>query len=316
MHEQASILTRLKSEDLNTRRVALTELDEIVESASIGDVLPLLVDDDPTVRRLAVAALEEIGDPEALPDLLKASADPDPAVASSAQTAVMQFRSPESLDALLEGATDQMPEVRQAAAAALRGFKDPRVCAVLVGRIDDPVALVRREVVLTLGRYKDSGGVLSALQTALKDDDEEVRRLAVDAISQPGDSNVFPLIRAARDRAWRVRRQAAIGLGNYRSEEGETALVQALSDEHWEVTKEAIVSLGRLRTPISGELRRFFTHELADVRLAAAVAAGQIGSSELESDLRTLTADPDTGVRKAASRALRQLTETNQASRV
>jgi HEAT repeat protein len=113
-----------------------------------------------------------------------------------------------------------------------------------------------------------------------------------------------------------VRRQAAIGLANYRSEQGETALVQALSDEHWEVMKEAIVSLGSLRTPISGELRRFFRHELADVRLAAAVAAGQIGSADLESDLRALAADPDTGVRKAAFRALQRVTETNQAFRV
>jgi HEAT repeat protein len=316
MQEQASILTRLRSEDLDTRRVALTELDQIVESASLSDVLPLLVDDDPTVRRLAVAALEEMGDPKALPDLLKAIADSDPVVASSAQTATMQFRSPDSFDALLDGATDPAAKIRQAAAAALRGFKDPRVCEVLVGRIDDPAVLVRREVVLTLGRYKDASQALSALQTALKDDDQEVRRLAVDAISQSEDSNVFPLIRAARDRAWRVRRQAVIGLANYRSEEGETALVQALSDEHWEVVKEAIVSLGRLRTPISGELRRFFAHELADVRLAAAVATGQIGSSELESDLRTLSADPDTGVRKAAFRALQQLTETNGADRI
>jgi len=49
-----SILTRLSSDDVDVRRVALTEIDEILEVASFSDLSPLLTDEDPTVRKLAI----------------------------------------------------------------------------------------------------------------------------------------------------------------------------------------------------------------------------------------------------------------------
>jgi HEAT repeat protein len=90
-----SILGRLASADVDVRRVALTELDEILEAASFRDLLPLLADEDATVRKLTVQALEEIGDHRALPALLKAADDSEPDVAFAAVTAIREFRTPE-----------------------------------------------------------------------------------------------------------------------------------------------------------------------------------------------------------------------------
>jgi HEAT repeat protein len=160
--------------------------------------------------------------------------------------------------------------------------------------------------VLALG-YLKATETLPAFCSALDDQDEEVRRLAVDALSQFDGADVFDLIRAAKDPAWRVRRQAVIGLSNFRSEQAERILIAALDDDRWEVVKEAIVSLGKSRTPVFRPLAQFFTHELADIRIAAAAAAGEIAEPEFKPYLEALLQDPDTGVQKAARRALSQI---------
>jgi hypothetical protein len=54
MEPDDSILTRLASGDVDVRRVALTEIDEVLDVASCSDLLPLLTDEDPTVRKLAI----------------------------------------------------------------------------------------------------------------------------------------------------------------------------------------------------------------------------------------------------------------------
>jgi HEAT repeat protein len=115
------------------------------------------------------------------------------------------------------------------------------------------------------------------------------------------------LIRAATDPEWRVRRQAINALTKHQSEQGEQVLVKSLADDRWEVAKEAITGLGKLRTPVSQQLIPFFTHELADMRIAAAAATGEIGDPVFIPQLKALLADPDTGVQKTAARALRQI---------
>ena len=84
-------------------------------------------------------------------------------------------------------------------------------------------------------------------------------------------------------------------------------MLKSLEDDRWEVAREAILALGKLRTPVSAQLTPFFTHELADMRIAAATAAGEIGEAIFVPCLNALLRDPDTGVQKAAARALGQV---------
>jgi HEAT repeat protein len=119
----------------------------------------------------------------------------------------------------------------------------------------------------------------------------------------------------ATDPAWRVRRQAVNALSKHRREAGELTLLSRLGDERWEVTKEAILALGKLRIPVSGQLTRFFSHELADLRIAAATTAGEIGDTTFVPHLKALLGDPDTGVHKTAARALGQIESKTQADR-
>jgi HEAT repeat protein len=96
-------------------------------------------------------------------------------------------------------------------------------------------------------------------------------------------------------------------LSKHPSEAGELTLLKSLEDERWEVTREAILALGKLRAPVSQRLAPFFTHGLADMRIAAAAAAGEIGEAVLIPYLKVLLGDPDTGVQKTATRALAQI---------
>ncbi|MBV8101993.1 MAG: HEAT repeat domain-containing protein, partial [Verrucomicrobia bacterium] len=225
---------------------------------------------------------------------------------SVATTAIREFRTTESTATLLSGVTNPEPKIRAAAILALRGIKDPRAQIILAKAAGDPITEVRREAVLALG-YLKASDTIPVFRAALNDPDDEVRRFAIDALSQFELTDVSDFVRMVADPAWRVRRQAANALAKHPSEAGELILLKSLDDERWEVAREAIVALGKLRTPVSEQLTPFFTHELADMRIAAATAAGEIGEAIFVPRLKALLGDPDTGVQKTATRALRQI---------
>jgi HEAT repeat protein len=84
-------------------------------------------------------------------------------------------------------------------------------------------------------------------------------------------------------------------------------LVILLEDDRWEVVKEALIGLGKLSTPVASRVTGFLTHEIADVRIAAAQALGGIGGNSAVEALSAALSDPDTGVQKAAKRAIEEI---------
>jgi HEAT repeat protein len=85
---------RLRSDEVDVRRIALTELQEEPDAVSIDVLLPLLRDPDATVRLLTVGILEEVGDVRAIPALVEAAAADDRDVANAARVALREFRTP------------------------------------------------------------------------------------------------------------------------------------------------------------------------------------------------------------------------------
>ena len=150
---------------------------------------------------------------------------------------------------------------------------------------------------------------MPVLRHALTDVSGDVRRIGVGAVSFfVTAETAADLLRAARDEDWQVRHEAVLALGKYGGFDGIIpGLLAALDDPHWEVVEAGLISLCKLRAPVAGQAARFFGHALADVRIAAAVAAGEAGDHTFESQLAGLERDPDTGVQKAAARALARL---------
>jgi HEAT repeat protein len=132
--------------------------------------------------------------------------------------------------------------------------------------------------------------------------------VAISAVAQFAVPLVFDdLMAALGDRDWQVRREAALELGRFPSLDGRIALEATLSDPAWQVVREAALSLARLKADPGVALARLLTHDLADIRIAAAVALGASQNPSRIDQLEALLNDKDAGVQKTARLAIEQL---------
>jgi HEAT repeat protein len=206
----------------------------------------------------------------------------------------------------LKGVENSDPEVRAAALIALRDLRSTQALPTLINAALDQSPVVRRNAILALA-YLQEPSVLPVFRDALIDPEPEVRRIAIDALSRLDDSAVSDLIKAAADVDWQVRAQAVSQLSRFSGEQVINTLQEALKDVRWQVLKEAIESLRKVQAPVAPHLLPFLRHGIADVRIAAAVAIGEIGDNSSLSELTELLSDPDTGVQKAAAGAIERL---------
>lgn len=94
------------------------------------------------------------------------------------------------------------------------------VVDALVGALKDPDAGVRRHAVTALGEIGDSRAV-KGLIAALADEDRQVRRAAATALGELGDASALePLTRAMKDEDPEVRRRAIIAVSELSEERG------------------------------------------------------------------------------------------------
>ncbi len=151
---------------------------------------------------------------------------------------------------------------------------------------------------------------------ALNDEDNNVRRYAVEALGQTGQSSgevVSALLHALNDEDNNVRRYAVEALGRLGQSSGEvvSALLHACKDEDKNVRASAVQALGRLGQS-SGEVVSALLHACKDednnVRRYAVQALGQTGQSsgEVVSALLHACKDEDKNVRASAVEALGQ----------
>jgi len=201
---------------------------------------------------------------------------------------------------------DSDPEVRAAALIALRDLRSTQALPALINATLDRSPVVRREAILALA-YLQEPSVLPVFRDALIDPEPEVRRIAIDALSRLDDSAASDLIKAAADLDWQVRAQAVSRLSRFSGEQVINTLQEALKDERWQVLKEAIESLRKIQAPVAPRLLPFLRHGIADVRIAAAAAIGEIEDNSSLLALTKLLSDPDTGVQKAAAGAIERL---------
>jgi HEAT repeat protein len=132
---------------------------------------------------------------------------------------------------------------------------------------------------------------LPALRSALRDENAAVRKVAIAAVAQFDDAFVFDdLVAALADGNWEVRREATLALGRFPSEDAQAALIATLEDPAWQVVREAALSLSRLQADGGEAVATLLTHDLADLRIAGAVALGDPGTGWIDgSDLFATT---------------------------
>jgi HEAT repeat protein/beta-lactamase regulating signal transducer with metallopeptidase domain len=185
---------------------------------------------------------------------------------------------------------------------------DPRVVAALMEALKDVDKDVRRQAMETLSQLR-APAAREAFVQALKDEDAEMRSQAAHALGQTRDPKyVDALAGALRDSDPEVREQAAFALGQIRDPRAVDPLTAALKDANDDVRQQAVFALGQIRDrravdPLIAALK----DEKADVREQAAFALGQLRDPRALDALMTALKDPDADVRQQAAFALGQI---------
>jgi HEAT repeat protein len=287
----------------------------------------------------AVQALGEIKDRRVVRPLLKALKSDDAAVCTAAVEALARVGSLEASQPIMGMLRHKNGKVRLAAVEALASLGVTSATEPLRALISDPLWDVRRATVETLGRLKDHQAV-EALIGTLADQDADVREATAMALGSISDRRAIgPLVLALKDSTSSVRRIVAGALSRIDenwsvSPEARAAVEElrpALYDRDPDVrylVSQLLISLGAVEpeTPVEEapselsvsamEKRRKLAVSLflailcdadSDLRQAAAEALGRLGERRAEAALMRALRDPETAVRSAAERGLREL---------
>jgi ATP-dependent Clp protease ATP-binding subunit ClpC len=131
---------------------------------------------------------------------------------------------------LIEFTTSPEPFVRRAAIQGAQGRTDPDLLGAVASLAHDPNELVRRQLAEAL-EESPTWPLDAAVETLLRDEDEDVRRVAIRAAhGRPGFESVL-LERLADDHSWRVREALARLLQDGTPERVLPALLARLAED-------------------------------------------------------------------------------------
>ena len=159
------------------------------------------------------------------------------------------------------------------------------------------------------GQPADTGRIVAALMSVLKDPDIEVRRAAIRSLANFEDPAAIPALREAlRDSDAEVRSNAVEALGNLHDAASADAIAALIKDPNREVRANAIEALTELELKVApAGLLDALRDSDADVRQHAAEAVGHFEDARAVPQLRLMLDDPNGDVREAAVEALGEI---------
>ncbi|MFP4365375.1 MAG: HEAT repeat domain-containing protein [Spirochaetia bacterium] len=320
------MLLYLDSKDNKLKKSAI----EIISRMGTDAIHPLLTrlgSEDKAVRSAAIAALVKIGK-SVVPRMQDCMRSRDNTTKISAIKVLGKVKSLNSLDLLIQALDDEDTEVCQAAAEALALFGEPAV-EKLNEKLICPRTTTRLFAVRSLGRIK-SDKALIPLTQLFTEDDEKLRKEAVQAVSQIGKPAVEHLSELVKESSAQVQccaieamgiigdkgttdilgnillsdnnklhSVAAIGLSN-KGNKGITRLVEAMENDDPSISEAASNAMDRVLKPLFDQLR----HENGYKRSEAAQKLGRIGAKNSVDVLVPLLEDPFFIARNTAKKAL------------
>jgi beta-lactamase regulating signal transducer with metallopeptidase domain len=176
------------------------------------------------------------------------------------------------VDAISQGVSDAVRAAQGRPAQA-----DPKIAAALTTALKDEDDDVRKQALHALVRMR-APIAPEVFASMLKDKAPDVRQQAVSALGQLRDPKyVGVLVDALKDENADVRQHAAFALARMRDARAVDPLITALKDADPEVRKQAAAGLGQLRDPRAVDpLIAALKDANADVRQQAVFALGQI----------------------------------------
>lgn len=240
---------------------------------------PDLFSDDPEVRTEAAVRLGEARDRQAVPALLEALDDPEESVRVEAARALGAIGDRSATGPLGALAADPLDTVRIAAAQALGMLEDPSAVPALERLLADPDEGVRKAAVRAAGSIPGPEAVRLLVSSALHDEIEEIREVAVKLLAGRRAAEAIPFIeRSLETESDRLRATAAYALEKIGDRSSLPALRKALDDPYFKVRSLSAHALARIARS-DAEVRQAIarrleveTEELVRVDLAWALA--------------------------------------------
>lgn len=301
-------LTRHKSPEL--RAAAVEALAKMEENQAVRFLNSAMKDQHAAVRSAAAAGIAKVNSPKSCTLLIAALNDPDITVRRAASKTLSSVEGNE--------------EISAAVSKALNAETDPAVIEYLlevVGRSGTDDALItlqkyldssdvemRHRAINTLRRLRNKKGA-RMVAPFLKDDNEETRRLAVEAVGQLGSDKVVPTLREllAKDRVEAIRAAAARSLGELKDQKAISVLEEALHDGR-SVRCQAIIAMGLIGDKsVVPALLAQLRDQAPEIRYHACNALGEIGDLPNPEPLHGLLDDREAMVRRSAEATLTKL---------
>jgi beta-lactamase regulating signal transducer with metallopeptidase domain len=155
----------------------------------------------------------------------------------------------------------------------------------------------------------DTGRIVAALMSVLKDPDVEVRRAAIRSLANFEDPATVAAFREAlHDSDAEIRSAAVEALGNLHDAASADAIAALIKDPNKDVRANAIEALTDLELTVApAGLLDALRDTNADVRQKAAEAVGHFEDARAVPQLRLMLDDPNGDVREAAVEALGEI---------
>ncbi len=251
------------------------------DASAVPALVKALGDEYSQVRSQAALALANIGDDKVIPALMSLLKDREDEVRIAACVSIGKFRDPSTFDEIANVLLDDLKiDVRRTAARALGVTKHPAALPFLMEALRD-----------SFWWYEREQNVVDLLQ----------------AIQNMGSMAVDPLIEALSDREGRVRKFAAMILGELGDTRAIEPLGMAIYDLHHEIGREAAESLGLFGVKALDVLTEALNHPEGTVRGHAVVALGKIQDVRVVPPLIKMLSDPDREVQKLVIQSLGNL---------
>jgi len=235
-------------------------------------------------------------------------ARPDPVPRPSSQEAPKnrEFTMPASSGASASSSHERQPDVSALARNTADHNNTDEEIASLILALKNEDENIRTLAVDALGRIGNPA--IDALGGALKDASAGVRLAAAEILGRIGNEKAVPyLTESLNDADEEVRTAAARSLGEIGDFSAFMPLIQALKDTNPLVQQAAEHALAAFGDQATGPIRKLTTHENPRMRGSAAAILGRPGGEGVIPDLVAMFTDPENYVRGRAAVALGNL---------
>lgn len=288
--------------DADVRARACEALARLGNPAAVTSLFRLIGDRDARVSQAAAAAIQSLGSLETKRLALEQARSSDTRTRRAALRIISYFGYREGLDILVDAMNDEDEKIREAAIYGLPLVEDPRSTTALLAATNHPVPKTRAAVMRALGQTEASGDVVTALRSALLDEDPWVRYYACQALGRLRvDAATDQIIGLMKDASGQVRVAAVEALAHLHDERAGAALAAAARSDDPDMRRAALLGLGIARRPSAVTLLREAAAAAdAATRLVAIGALSELEGPEVVPTLAHAASDPDDAVRSAA----------------